>query len=263
MLRGIDHLVIAVLNLDAAVDELTDALGLSFTAGGRHPGAGTANRIAFLGEPYLELIAVEDEAAARERPIGAAAIRAVEEGGGLATYALLDDALEVAVPELQANGSDIGLATHGSRQRPDGETVEWWTATFEQLGPDRPPFLIRHAYAGAEWSPEALEQRRAFAHPIGSPVSLERLDLAAADPPALAADYFAQLGVEFWAVADLAVTTIGPHTIRLRPASEMQFPAAIVLGAGVDEPRSVEALGVRFLVEPARVAAAVEEPGAH
>jgi catechol 2,3-dioxygenase-like lactoylglutathione lyase family enzyme len=255
MLRGIDHLVIAVPDLEAAGEELTQALGLSFAAGGRHPGAGTANRIAFLGEPYLELIAVDDEAAASERPIGAAALRTLEEGGGLATYALLDDALEVTVPELQANGSAIGSVTRGSRQRPDGETVEWWTATFDQLGLDRPPFLIRHAYAGAEWGPEALEERRAFAHPVGSPVSLERLDLAAADPPGLAADYFAELGVEFWAVADLAVTTIGPHTIRLRPASEMQFPAVIVLGAAVDEPRSVEALGVRFLVEPVGVGA--------
>ncbi len=263
MLRGIDHLVIAVPDLDAAVQELTQGLGLGFTAGGRHPGAGTANRIAFLGEPYLELITVEDESAARERPIGTAALRALEQGGGLATYALVDDALEVTVPELQANGSAIGPVTHGSRERPDGEKVEWWTATFERLGPDRPPLLIRHAYAGAEWSPAALDGRRAFAHPIGSPVSLERLDLAAADPPGLAAEYFAQVGVEFWAVADLAVTTIGPHTIRLRPASEMQFPAVIVLGAAVDEPRSVEALGVRFLVEPGVAEASVEEPGAH
>ena len=251
MLRGIDHLVIAVPDLDAAVADLSESLGLAFTAGGRHPGAGTANRIAFLGEPYLELISVDDEAAARERPIGASALRALERGGGLATYALVDDALEVTVPELQANGSAIGAVTHGERERPDGEKVEWWTATFDRLSRYTPPFLIRHAYAGAEWGPQALEERRSFRHPIGSPVALHRLDIATPDPPALAADYFAQLGVEFWAVADLAVTTIGPHTIRLRPASEMQLPAVIVLGAAVAEPRSVDALGVRFLVEPA------------
>jgi hypothetical protein len=251
MLRGIDHLVIAVPDLDAAAGELADSVGLACAAGGSHPGAGTSNRIAFLGEPYLELIAVDDEPAARERPIGAAALRALEQGGGPATYALVDDALEVTVAELRANGSTIGAATHGHRERPDGERVEWWTATFEDLGPDRPPFLVRHVMTGAEWSPSAIEERKAFAHPIGSPVSLERLDLAAPDPPGLAADYFEQLGVEFWAVADLAVTTIGPHTIRLRPASEMQLPAVIVLGAAVAEPRSVDALGVRFLVEPA------------
>ena len=253
MLRGIDHLVIAVADLDAATSELEGALGLAFTAGGRHPGAGTANRIAFLGEPYLELIAVQDEAIARERPIGAAALRALDAGGGLATYALADDALEVTVAELRVNGSRIGEPAHGSRQRPDGETVEWWTATFERLGPDSPPFLIRHLYAGAEWSAEALAARRAFRHPIGSPVALQRLDIATDDPPGLAAECYAQLGLEFWAVADLAVTTVGPHAIRLVPTHDMPLRAAVVLAAEVPIPRTVDALGVRFLVEPAIV----------
>jgi hypothetical protein len=163
MLRGIDHLVIAVADLDAATAELEAALGLAFTAGGSHPGAGTANRIAFFGEPYLELIAVEDEALARNRPIGAAALHALEAGGGLATYALLDDALEMTVAELRANNSAIGEATPGSRERPDGERVAWATATFERLGPDRPPFLIHHTATGAEWSHAALAERHRHA----------------------------------------------------------------------------------------------------
>jgi hypothetical protein len=51
-------------------------------------------------------------------------------------------------------------------------------------------------------------------------------------------------------VADLAVCTLGPHTIRLVPSREMEVPAAVVVGAGVESPRSVEALGMRFDVEP-------------
>lgn len=255
MIRGIDHLVIAVRDLDAAADELRRALGLAFTAGGRHPGAGTANRIAFLGEPYLELIGVEDAEAAGLRPIGAAACRALEVGGGLATYALVDDALETTVAELQANGSSIGPVEHGSRVRADGELVEWWTATFERLGPDRAPFLIRHAPTGVEWDPQAVAARSAFRHPIGSPVALVRLDLATPDPPSLAADYAAALGVEFWAVADLAVWNAGPHTVRLRPLSEMPVPAVVTLAAGVAAPRSIQALGMRFDVEPSEPAA--------
>jgi hypothetical protein len=251
MLRGIDHLVIAVADLDAATAELEAALGLAFTAGGSHPGAGTANRIAFFGEPYLELIAVEDEALARNRPIGAAALHALEAGGGLATYALLDDALEMTVAELRANNSAIGEATPGSRERPDGERVAWATATFERLGSDRPPFLIHHTATGAEWSHAALAERRAFRHPIGSAVALHRLDIATPDPPGLAAEYFAELGLELWAVADLAVATVGPHTIRLLPTHEMPVAAEVVLGAEVPAPRTVDALGVRFSIEPA------------
>ena len=251
MLRGIDHLVIAVPDLAAAAAELERGVGVAFTAGGRHPGAGTENRIAFLGDAYLELIAVDDEGAAGERPIGAAALRALEAGGGLATYALLDDDLAVTVAELRANGSGIGGATHGSRQRPGGETVEWWTATFERLGPDRPPFLIRHVLSGPEWGAEAMAARRAFRHLIGSSVTLVRLDIATDDPPGLAAEYSRHLGVESWAVADLAVATIGSHTIRLLPTHEMPVGAAVVLGADVPAARTVDALGIRFLVEPA------------
>jgi catechol 2,3-dioxygenase-like lactoylglutathione lyase family enzyme len=251
MLRGIDHLVIAVADLDAATSELEAALGLAFTAGGRHPGAGTANRIAFLGEPYLELIAVEDEALAGARPIGAAALHAIGEGGGLATYALVDDELEGKVAELRANGSRLAEPRHGSRTRPDGESVEWWTATLDGLGPDQPPFLIRHAHVGAEWGPAALEARQAFVHPIGSPVSLVRVDIATSDPPGLAAEYQRTLGLDVWSVGDLAVCSVGRHTIRLVPTHDMPVGAAIILGAQVDVPRSVDALGVRFLVEPA------------
>ena len=253
MIRGIDHLVIAVRDPDAAAAELTDRLGLAFTGGGHHPGAGTFNRLAFLGEAYLELIGVDDADAAAQRPIGAAALRALEAGGGLATFALVDDALETTVAELTANGSSIGPVVRGSRQRSDGEEVEWWTAAFERLGPDRPPFLIRHAGLGAEWGAAAVEERRGFVHPIGSPVRLVRLDIATPDPPSLAADYGSELGLVLWAVADLAVVTIGPHAIRLRPSREMSVPAAVVLGADIAAPRSIEALGVRFDVEPVAI----------
>jgi catechol 2,3-dioxygenase-like lactoylglutathione lyase family enzyme len=255
MLRGIDHLVIAVRDPDAAAAELTERLGLAFGAGGRHPGSGTFNRIAFLGEAYLELFGIDDERLAAERPIGAAALHAMDAGGGLATYALVDDDLEVTVRELHANGSHIGPVQHGTRQRPDGELVEWWTATFEHLGPDAPPFLIRHSYVGAEWGAAALAERRAFVHPIGSQVTLVRLDLAAPDPPSLAATYQQELGLELWSVADLAVASVGPHAVRLRPVGEMPLPAIVVLGADIATPHSVTALGLRFDVEPVRVAA--------
>jgi catechol 2,3-dioxygenase-like lactoylglutathione lyase family enzyme len=250
MITAIDHLVIGVADPDAAARELTDQLGLAFGGGGRHPSSGTFNRLAFLGDSYLELMGVEDPKLAAEGPIGAAALRAIEGGGGFATYALLDDEIDVTVPALQAAGSSIGALLPGARERPDGELIEFWISAPERLGPEAPPFLIKHAYVGSEWGTDALAARRARSHPIGSPVILVRLDLATADPMALAAEYFAQLGLEFWAVADLAVGTIGPHTIRLVPSREMEVPAAVVVGANVEVPQSVEALGMRFDVEP-------------
>ena len=250
MISAIDHVIIGVADPDAAAAELTQQLGLDFSTGGRHASTGTFNRIAFLGESFLELMGVEDAALAAESPFGASALRAIEAGGGLCSYALLDDDIEVTVDALRAGGSGIGPVAHGSRRRPDGEVVEFWLAMPERLGPDAPPFLIKHAYVGTEWGIEALAARRATSHPIGSPAILARLDLATPDPAGLAADYAAQLGLEFWAVADLAVCTIGPHTIRLVPSREMEVPAIVVIGAAVETPRTVEALGIRFDVEP-------------
>lgn len=250
MISAIDHIVVGVPDPDAAAAQLTDQLGIAFTAGGRHPGSGTFNRLAFLGDSYLELMGVDDPTLAAQGPVGAAALRAIEGGGGFATYALVDDAIEVTVAALQAAGSSIGPVTYGTRERADGELVEFWVALPERLGPDTPPFLIKHAHVGAEWGASALAARRAATHPIGSPAILTRLDLATPDPIELAAEYFAKVGLEFWTVADLAVCSIGPHTIRLVPSREMEVPAAVVIGAGVESPRTIEALGMRFDVEP-------------
>ena len=188
MIRGIDHLVIACADPDAAATELESALGLTAAGGGRHEGMGTFNRIVWLADgSYLELIGVEDREAALGTPVGAAVVATLDaHGGGLATWALRDDELEVTVNGLP-EGS-FGPVVHGSRKRPDGELVEWWAA-FPQapLAPAGVPFLIQHAYVGAEWSRAALAERASFRHPIGSPVILARLDLATGDPPSTAA----------------------------------------------------------------------------
>lgn len=248
MPSGIDHVVIAVPDPDAAAAELTEAVGLAFTAGGRHEGLGTFNRIAFLGDAYLELMGVDDPAAAQGWAIGAAAVRALERGGGFATYGLVEEGIRITVARLQANGSRMGPVVHGSRERPDGEMVEWWTATPPELGPDRPPFLIRHLRAGAEWGADALAARRSFVHPIGSPAVIERLDLPSAEPQALAADCHRELGLEFWAVASSAVCSVGRHVIRLLT---QELDVTLVIGAAVVAPRSARALGIRFEIQPA------------
>jgi catechol 2,3-dioxygenase-like lactoylglutathione lyase family enzyme len=248
MPSGIDHVVIAVANPDAAAVELTEEVGLAFTAGGRHDGLGTFNRIAFLGDAYLELMAVEDPAAAQGWAIGRAAVRALERGGGFATYGLVDDNIRVTVARLQANGSRIGPVEFGTRERPDMAPVEWLSAAAPELGPDRPPFLVKHLDDGAEWSADALAARRAFVHPIGSPAVLARLDLAVADPQALAADCHRDLDLDFWEIGSAAVCAVGRHVIRL-VADEPE--TTVVIGAAIASPRSVHVLGLRFEVLPA------------
>lgn len=260
MVRGIDHLVIACADPDAAASELEAVVGLACTGGGRHEAFGTRNRLAWLADgSYVELIGVTDPELARRSPVGAAAMRILEErAGGLATWAAVVDDLEAAVALLSAAGVEYGAPLHGSRRRDDGELVEWWTAVPDEPLAPTVPFLIQHALTGAEWGPPALEERTRFVHPIGSSVRLSRLTLAVDDPPAAAARLGRSLGVVAQAVADLAVVQLGPHELRLLPRREMPVPAAITLSADVETPAAAELFGLRIGVEA--VESAVGEP---
>ncbi len=254
MIRGIDHLVVVCADPDAAAAELEASLGLRATGGGRHAGMGTFNRIAWLADgTYLELIGVDDAEAAARVPVGAAALAvSATSGEGLATYALRDDELELTVAAMPEGAFDP--VRHGSRTRSDGEVVEWWTAMPRvALAADAVPFLIQHAYVGAEWGHDAMAERARFRHPLGSPVSLARLDLAAADPPSAAARFNEHLGIDVWAVADLAVAEVGPHVVRFVPRRGMSVPAVVTLAAEIDAPRTVELFGMRFDVERAEL----------
>jgi hypothetical protein len=248
MLSGVDHLVIAVHDLDAAVAEVREGIGLAFTAGGRHDGLGTSNRIAFLGDAYLELITVDDVVAAQGWAIGEAASSVLERGGGFATWALADPSIRTTVACLRANGSHIGPVTHGSRERPDGERVEWWTASPPHLGPELPPLLIKHVEAGVEWGAEARAAKAAFVHPIGSPVALDGLDLAVGDPLGLAATCRTEVGLDFAWDGASAVAAVGRQVVRLADGASTK--ATIRIAATVDAERSAELLGVRFVVRP-------------
>ncbi|MEY2965434.1 MAG: hypothetical protein RLZZ228_1247 [Actinomycetota bacterium] len=63
----IDHLVIRARDLESGSAYVADALGIDLAAGGAHPAMGTHNRVTGIGDAYLEVIAVDPEAAAPER----------------------------------------------------------------------------------------------------------------------------------------------------------------------------------------------------
>src|SRR4029453_4960474 len=69
MLR-LDHVVLAVRDLDAPGTRILNELGLGSLPGGRHPGWGTGNRIVPLGYEYVELLAVVDPMEAESSPEG-------------------------------------------------------------------------------------------------------------------------------------------------------------------------------------------------
>lgn len=170
----LDHVLIAVADLATAAREIETQHGLASIEGGRHPDWGTANRIVPLGETYLELVAVVDEAAAAQSAFG----RWVASGASG-----LDRPLGWAVRTHGLDGvaRRLGLSVRsGSRVAADGHLLRWRSAGIEQAAAEPShPFFI-------EWVPGTpLLGRATVSHPAG-PAAITRLVLDA-DPGRLAA----------------------------------------------------------------------------
>ncbi|MDQ3128189.1 MAG: VOC family protein, partial [Chloroflexota bacterium] len=184
MLLGIDHVVLACADPDATATELGDRLGLAATGGGRHDALGTWNRLVWLGDSYLELVAVFDPDLAGRSWLGRPVLAALERGGGLVTWAVavddLDEMLRWAPP-------DAGLVgpLQGERRRPDERLVRWRLAHPTALSA-MAPFLIEHDRAAAEWTADDRAARADEHHPIGGRARLAGLEVVA-DSPAVAA----------------------------------------------------------------------------
>lgn len=138
----LDHVVYAVPDLDLAVDDLEQRLGVRATPGGKHQGLGTHNALlALASDAYLEVIGPDPEQPqpARSRPFG------IDElgSGRVVTWAAKAPDLEDRVAAARAGGYDPGTIMPLSRSTPDGERIEWrLTLAPEPAGDGLVPFLI-------------------------------------------------------------------------------------------------------------------------
>jgi hypothetical protein len=156
----IDHVLLAVPDLEGVGEKLLDEHGLASVEGGRHTGWGTANRIVPLGDgQYIELVAVVDETRAMGTPFGSAVRALVEQDGGLLAWC-------VAVADADAHAERLGLSvTEGSRRRPDSVTLSWRTAGLEAAMAEQwRPFFIQweiseDAHPGRMEAPHRVEPR--------------------------------------------------------------------------------------------------------
>lgn len=262
MLTGIDHLVIACGDPDAAAAELEVLLGLRATGGGRHGALGTFNRLIWLGDSYVELIGIADRALAEASWIGAPTLVALDAGGGLATWAASTDSIAAALAGLRARGSNLGDPTPGERARPDGRVVRWAVSVPARLGPTEPPFLIEHDPTAAEWTPDERALRATEVHPIGGPVRLDVLELPAADPARMGAAFLRRAGIGPFrpslAGGGSRDAAIGGQTLRLVPGGRggprPAWPAATirlrVVGGSPGASRDARLLGCRWVIRP-------------
>jgi Glyoxalase-like domain len=255
VLLGIDHLAIAVRDLDDAAHELDRSVGLAATGGGRHPALGTQNRLAWLGDTYLELVSIADRGIAEGSWLGVPTIAALERGGGLATWAIATDSIVADVAEFRAIGSGYANPMPGERERPDGTIVRWRLAIGGRLGPAEPPFLIEHDPFSAEWTEGDRAARSTEHHPIGGPVRLEVLELPIPDLPTAIQAFARAAELRFrpsLVGGGARDTNLGRQIVRLRPTRGTLMTPGIGLASPVGDDRSVEALGCRWTVRPSR-----------
>jgi hypothetical protein len=161
----LDHVLIAVADLEAGARELETRHGLASIEGGRHSGWGTANRIVPLGDAYLELIAVVDEEEASQSAFGRWV--ACARGGVVRPLGWV-----VRTQQLDDVARRLGLAVGGgSRVGRNGELVTWRLAGVDQAATEPLlPFFI-------EWGPGTpLPGSTPAAHPAGA-VQLSSLRL--------------------------------------------------------------------------------------
>ena len=136
MLTAIDHLIIDVPDLEAAVKSY-QGLGFTVMPGGRHTGIGTYNAlIAFQDTAYLELIAFYEPRPDHRwwAPL--------QQGGGLVDFCLQTDDLAGDAAALRRAGIDMGEPEHRDRKRPDGFEVRWTFALARGAHRGVAPFVI-------------------------------------------------------------------------------------------------------------------------
>ncbi|MEO6997451.1 MAG: VOC family protein [Terracoccus sp.] len=154
----LDHVVVAVTDLELAAQELFDEYGLASIPGGRHPDWGTANRIVPMGGSYLELVEVVDPNVAAQSGFGRWVASARTGDGGFRPLGW-----SVRTDDLAAVCQRLGLsAVGGSRQADDGRVVDWALAGVDQAAAEPSlPFFI-------QWGAETpLPGETPIRHPVG------------------------------------------------------------------------------------------------
>lgn len=142
MEHWIDHLVLAVPDLDAGIAHVEGLTGVRPARGGAHPGVGTHNALLSLGAPtYLEVIAPDpDQPDVARRGFG---LDDPSPDPRLVAFAVGCADIDATVAELRAAGhEDVGDPFAMSRRRPDGTELAWRLAIVGGRVGGAHPFLI-------------------------------------------------------------------------------------------------------------------------
>lgn len=243
MISSIDHVVILVRDLVAAMDDYA-ALGFTVTPGGVHADGATHNAlVAFADGSYLELIAF------RRKAPDHIWWRHTADGEGLIDFALLPDAIDEDVAAARARGLEIAGPLPGGRERPDGVGIAWKTA--RPATPDL-PFLC------GDVTPRDLRVPTGVARQHTNGVTgIARVLVATRDPTESAARYHALLGIEGVTVAEGISFPLGSSAIILTTLNTQrrEGPCALELYGGAPgdlDPARTHGAPIRIVASPSQ-----------
>ena len=147
----LDHIIVLTEDLTRFRSQFEADTGVALTVGGAHPGIGTANLLASLGDGvYMEFMGPDP---AFDTPHGVGARLAVQGAPRIGGFAARTADIGATAAAVEAAGL-AGAPTAGSRAAPDGSVIAW-TALFtggHDYG-DQVPFFI-------DWGERRIPRRR-------------------------------------------------------------------------------------------------------
>ncbi|OBK13636.1 VOC family protein [Mycobacterium asiaticum] len=151
MFDALDHVIVAVRDLDVAARSYTTLLSRRPSWRGEHPGWGTANALFRLSNTYLELITPHGDG-----PLGqTVAARLDRHGEGPIGLAFASSDLATAHAQLHANGLEPPPMSHGLGRDTDSGLERRWRSVLLPETHTRGVLMIAIEHENPDRLPEA------------------------------------------------------------------------------------------------------------
>jgi catechol 2,3-dioxygenase-like lactoylglutathione lyase family enzyme len=188
MLTALDHVILAVHDLDAARERYQGLLGLSPSWTGEHPEAGTANVLFRVDNTYLELLAPAGDGPARGLLEAWLALR----GEGLLGLAFATDDAEACRAALEARGLAPGPVEDGHGRDTISGAQRHWRRLMLPMDRTRGVLLFPIEHTSPA---EALPRAKATGEPAASVHALDHAVVQSGNAEATKALYGEGLGL--------------------------------------------------------------------
>ncbi len=119
---AVDHLVLAVSDLQQGIEWFEQKTGVRAVVGGKHPGRGTQNAlISFGGRQYLEILAPDPQQSGNPRAVELLKLTSPR----LVLWASATEEIDTLAQNAKAGKLLVFGPIDGSRMRPDGKLLKW------------------------------------------------------------------------------------------------------------------------------------------